>query len=194
MAGFHLGSQLLVGSPRFSTSAISGRSFTISFKIAGTKPEIHTETFASPKRFQEMFQGFRFMHPNTGFTCKPEHLLEKHTDPSVIYIAKHPFLVARMEEIDHNQISDKAFEDKACAALERRLLPIKPERRLSDINFNRSGAWRILSDDKGRDVAEWEGIWQCKDGHTFFLEAKRVMDVVSFYQFYVSIFTYTCKG
>jgi hypothetical protein len=175
-------------SRRLSTSAISQRSFTLSFKIAGSNNETETETYNSAKEFQEIFHGFRFTNPKTGRTFKPLSLPEQHEDPAVVYIAKHPFLVAHLENYDHNQFTDRAFEVKSCAALEQHLQPHSIRRRVPNVNPNREGAWRFLTTDKGNDMAEWEGIWEGADGHVFFLESKHLMDQVSFFcQFHGSV-------
>ena len=183
-------------SRRFTTSAVSHRYFTVSYIIAGTDNEEHTETYASSKNFQKSFSGFRFTNPKTGLTFNPEDLQEQHIDPTVVYIAKHPFFKARMEDYSHSQISDNAFEDKACAALERHLQPRLIHRRIPHNPSKREDAWRILTDesDKGKDVAEWEGIWESEDGHVFFLEAKHYMTLVSFCRFYISVLVYIYKG
>ena len=109
-----------------------------------------------------------------------------HTDPTVVYTAKHPFLTTRLEEHSHTQIADKAFEDNACAALEHHLQSRSVQRRIPD-NFSRPGSWRYLTLAGGKDVAEWEGIWESSDGHIFFLEAKHLMNLASLCQFYCSV-------
>jgi hypothetical protein len=109
-----------------------------------------------------------------------------YTDPTVVYTAKHPFLTTRLEVHSHTQISDKAFENNACTALEHHLRSRSLQRHIPD-NPSRPGGWRFLTLAGGKDVAEWEGIWKSSDGHVFFLEAKHLMNLVSFCQFYGSV-------
>jgi len=77
------------------------------------------ETYTSIKSFKETFHGFRFTNPKMGIMFRAAKLIEHHVDPTVIYIAKHPFLTVHLEEFSHTQITDKAFEDKACMVLEQ---------------------------------------------------------------------------
>jgi len=115
-----------------------------------------------------------FGSPTISASCLPEHV-----DPTVIYIARHPFLTARLEDYSHNQISDKVFEGKACKALERHLNKSFAIRRRIPDNPTRPDGWRILAGEK--DVAEWEGVWVGHDGHVYFLEAKHFMDADKLY-------------
>jgi len=122
--------------------------------------------------------GFDLPIPKPASHFEPQTCLNiYHVDPRVVYIAKHPFLTARLEEYSHNQIADKAFEDKACTALEHHLQSRSIQRRIPD-NSTRPDSWRILTGVK--DVAEWEGIWESSDGHVFLLEAKHLMDLNKF--------------
>jgi hypothetical protein len=173
-------------SRRFTTSATFQRSFTISFTMPGTGGNAETETYESAKSFRETFHGFRFTNPQTSKTYRAAELPAYHTDPTVVYIAKHPFLTTRLEEHSHTQMADKAFEDNACAALEHHLQSRSVQRRIPD-NFSRPGSWRYLTLAGGKDVAEWEGIWESSDGHVFFLEAKHLMNLASLCQFYGSV-------
>ena len=173
-------------SRRFTTSATCQRSFTISFKMPRADGDTETETYESAKSFRETFHGFRFTNPQTGKTYRAAELPTYHTDPTVVYTAKHPFLTTRLEEHSHTQITDKAFEDNACAALERHLQSRFIQRRIPD-NPHRPGGWRFLTLPGGKDIAEWEGIWESSDGHVFFLEAKHLMSFVSFSQFRGSV-------
>jgi len=89
-----------------------------------------------------------------------------HLDSTVIY-AIHPFISAWQDEATHHQIFDKAFEDRACKALERHLeFRVDIRRRISSDPARQDG-WRILTVKDNRDVAEWEGIWKGPDGCKF---------------------------
>jgi len=173
-------------SRQLTTSAVSQRSFTFSYTIDGTRGETQTKIFASPKFFRNTFHGYRFTNPQTGHTYSAADLLD-HADSNVVYIAKHPFLTARLDEYSHNQIADKAFEDRAYRALEDHLQTYSVWRR---DNRKRTDGWRILTGDDGRDIAEWEGIWESPNGQVYFLEGKHLFDLVSFHQFYGSTFIY----
>lgn len=162
---------------QLKTTSAFNRSFTLSYVIPGKGNQVETETFLSAKSFRDAFPGFRFTNPKTRVTLSAS-CLPNHIDPSVIYTAKHPFLAAQLEDYSYNQISDKAFEDRACKALEHHLIKsFAVHRRIPD-NPTRPDSWRILAGEK--DVAEWEGVWVGHDGHVFLLEAKHLMDAVSF--------------
>jgi hypothetical protein len=107
------------------------------------------------------------MNPKTGYTFKPEHLPAQHIDPTVVYIARHPFLVACMGNFNHNQVSDKTFEDKACTALEQHLQPRSIQRRTPDYNLEREGAWRILTGDKGGRHQVGRYLGKCRWSYFF---------------------------
>ena len=145
--------------------------------------EIEKETFSSPKSFTSCFSGFRFMNPKSGLTYSPSELLADQIDPKTVYIAKHYFLPSRLDEISPNQISDKAFEERACKTLGDYLEDrFYVSRRVSEDDC-RPNAWRTLTKDDGRDFAEWEGIWEGPEGDFYFLEAKHYMDFVSKFSF-----------
>jgi len=175
--------RLLLVAPRgesshFMTSAISLRHTTISFRIVGTRDEIFTETYESGKHFQQSFHGFRFTNPQTGFTYAASDLLDQHTDPSVVYMGRHPFLAARLEHYSHTpEITDKALEDKACRALEH-YFRLRSQGTVRHNNPKGADSWRLLTGDDGKDIAEWEGIWKSPNGHVYFLEAKHLMSFV----------------
>src|SRR6266436_3264120 len=90
-------------SRRFTTSVTSQRSFTLSYTMPGAGSTTETETYTSAKSFKETFHGFRFTNPKTGITFRAAELIKQHVDPTVIYIAKHPFLTVRLEEFSHTQ-------------------------------------------------------------------------------------------
>ena len=104
-----------------TTFATSQCSFTLSFTMSGTDGKTETESYKSTKAFQDTFHRFQFTNPKMGKTFWATDLPKCHVDPTIVYIAKHPFLKACLEEYSYNQVADKAFEDKACAALEHHL-------------------------------------------------------------------------
>lgn len=166
-------------SRQLRTSAISKRHrgpLTLSFVIAGTT---ETETYAFAKYFRNAFQGFRFTNPKTGNTFVAADLPKYHTDSSVVYIAKHPLLPARLDEYSHHEVTDevrdKAFESRACRALEHHLQLRSVWRR---DNPKRTDGWRILTEDDGKDIAEWIGIWESPNGQVYFLEGKHLVDFI----------------
>ena len=109
--------------------------------------------------------------------------LPDHVDPTITYIAEHPLFAAQLEGYAHNQVFDKAFEDRACNALEQFLKKSVIINRCVPDNTTQRGDWQILTGEK--DIAEWEGMWESCDGHHFFLEAKPLMDMVSFFSFMI---------
>lgn len=158
-------------------STTCNRPFTVSFIIPGSSDQVETETFLRPKDFRDSFPGFRFINPKTTKAYTTTTLPE-HVDPTIIYIAKHP-LLARLKDYRHSQISDKAFEDKVSKTFRYYLSARFDIRRRTSDSPTRQDGWRILTQGD-KDVAEWEGIWESSDGHTFFLEAKHLMDMASF--------------
>jgi hypothetical protein len=167
---------------QFGTSAICNRFFTLSYIIPDKSNQVKTYTFVSVKDFRSSFAGFLFTNPKTDKTFTATSLPD-HVDPTVTYIAEHPFLTAQQEGYSHNQISDKAFEDRACKALECYLKKSLAISRHVPENPTRQGGWRFLTGAK--DIAEWEGMWESCDGHHFFLEAKHFMDGASFFSFMI---------
>jgi len=174
-------------SRQFTTSAVSQRSFTISYIIAGTRGEIQTETYSSPKFFRNTFHGYHFTNPKTGYTYTPADLVNEHKDSTVVYIAKSAFFTVRLDEYNHNQVADKAFKDRACRALEDHLQTHSVWRH---DNRKPPDGRRILTGDDGRDIAEWDGIWESPNGQVYFLEGNHLLDLVSFHQFCGSTFIY----
>jgi hypothetical protein len=176
-------------SRQLTTSATSKRHrgpLTLSFVIAGTRGHTETETYASAKYFRNAFQGYRFTNPKTGNTFVAADLPKHYTDSSVVYIAEHPFFTARrhpsLDGYSHNEVTDKAFENRACRALEHHLQLRSVWRR---DNPKRTDGWRILTGDDGKDIAEWVGIWESPNGQVYFLEGKHLLDFVSSTSFMV---------
>jgi hypothetical protein len=161
----------------FATTATSLKPFTISFIIPDGRNQLETETYSSGKEFRLAFPGFRFVDPKTNVAISATSIPDK-VDPTVTYLAKHPFFVAPLEGYSHQQVSDKAFEEKSCAALEYHLRKSHMIQRRPPHNPSQVDGWRFLGGDK--DVAEWEGIWEGVDGHVYFLEAKHSVDMASF--------------
>ena len=161
-----------------TSNACTNQPFTLSYIISGSDKGVKTATYESLKSFREAFSGFQFTNPKTKFMFPPSHLLN-HLDPDVVYIAEHPFLTARLQEYNHTQISDKAFEQKASSALERHLNNkyIIVHRCISDDPTWPNG-WQVIAGED--DIAEWEGVWIGPDGHYFFLEAKHSIELASF--------------
>lgn len=82
-------------------------------------------------------------------------------------------------EISHNQVSDKALEEQSKAFERHLLLHVKIRRRIAQ-NLKRTDGWRfIMAEDTGKDVTEWEEIWEGPDGYVYFFEAKYLIDGVS---------------
>jgi|SRR5882762_3167980 len=92
-----------------------------------------------------------------------------------------PFPHSLSERIQpHAELPTKPLKARPARHLQSRSI-----RRRIPKQSARPDGWRFLTGVK--DVAEWEGIWESSDGHVFFLEAKHLMDVVSFHQLYGSV-------
>jgi hypothetical protein len=161
---------------QFGTSAICNRSFTLSYIIPDKSNQVKTYTFVSAKYFRVSFSGFLFTNPKTDKTFAAASLPD-HVDPTITYIAEHPFLTTRQEGYNHNQTSDRQGLQSP-----RTLPEEKPCHKPSCTREPHTKGWRFLTGEK--DIAEWEGMWESCDGHHFFLEAKHFMDTASFLQLY----------
>ena len=76
------------------------------------------------------------------------------------------------KRLSRDQITDKVFEEKAALALKAIL-------EKEDPGF--IALPRVIQDKKGKDVAEWEAVFQSLDGCVIFLEAKFHMSMVGLY-------------
>ena len=56
-----------------------------------------------PLKISASLTGFLFTNPETNKTFVVTSLPD-HIDPTVTYIAKHPFLTAQLEGYSHNQV------------------------------------------------------------------------------------------
>jgi hypothetical protein len=92
-------------------------------------------------------------------------------NPDVVYRIIGPGLNASERGLSMEQVWDlKVFERKAFLAVKSALEKTDPG--VTELS-------RVLLDDQGKDVAEWEGIFQMSDGCIVFLEAKYRMTLVS---------------
>jgi len=107
------------------------------------------------------------LHPEKRLTHS--HLtLPSHAEDGVTYHALHPFERAR-EGITHNQVSDRVHEEKSIQCVERYISQWPDTRRRIVLDTKRPGGWRYLTDVMtGKDVAEWEGIWEDSRGNVIF--------------------------
>jgi hypothetical protein len=97
--------------------AACNTSFTLSYIILGSN-QVITENFSSAKAFRDSFHGFRFTNPtSTKRMHRPLYLIL--LIPLSCTRQKNTFLTVQPEDYSHNQISDKAFEDKPRNVLER---------------------------------------------------------------------------
>jgi hypothetical protein len=101
---------------QFGTTGACNTSFTSSYIILGSN-QVITENYLSAKAFWDSFPGFWFTNPNTNKTDSLS-TLPNIVDFTIMYMAKHLYFTAQLEDYSHDQISDKALEDKACNALE----------------------------------------------------------------------------
>jgi len=88
--------------------------------------------------------------------------------PHTIYEIISPYFASMMDERQHRQIADKAFEDKSRRALTRYL----EEQGLSFRELD-----RVVQAD-GKPIAEWEAVIELEDGKIWFLECKHCVSTV----------------
>jgi hypothetical protein len=93
-------------------------------------------------------------------------------NPNIVYHMVGPGWTHRQKRLSRDQITDKVFEEKAALALKAIL-------EKEDPGF--IALPRVIQDKKGKDVAEWEAVFQSLDGCVIFLEAKFHMSMVGLY-------------
>jgi hypothetical protein len=93
-------------------------------------------------------------------------------NPNIVYWIVGPGLSVWEKGLLRDQVWDKVFERKA-------FLAVKDVLEESDPGVMELPG--VIVDDQGKDIAEWEGIFQMSDGCTVFLEAKYCMTIVCIY-------------
>ena len=162
----------------YASKASPPRPFSITYTIS-SEPEPITERYISAEAFSQSFHGWRFLDRDKDM-MHSNITLPLHAKAGVTYHAQHPLERARVKGITHNQVTDKVLEEKAIQCVERYISQWPDFHRRID-SGTRAGGWRYLTDAKtGRDTAEWEGIWEDSCGNFIFLEAKHLVDPVSF--------------
>jgi hypothetical protein len=169
-----------------SSKATANKPLTITFRTPdSTIPT--TETFRSLTGFKSMFPGWGFQW--NGVWIGASEMDHSHFDPRRIYDAYDWSGAPRREDLSHNQITDKVFEEKSILCLEQYLLQYSPtiqRRQPQPDNATREDGWRYLTAET--DVAEWEGVWLGSNGRVYLLEAKYSVDEVSFQLPFKSIY------
>jgi hypothetical protein len=140
------------------------------------------------EHFRDEFGGFIFFNPTTWvkLSCK---LIKDQSelDSNVVYQATNPYFATREQGRHHNQVSDRAYENKVLQAFERHI-------RQMELPFVRASGdrWRVVAAD-GRQIAEWEGIFVSTDGtdRVIYLEAKHYMDLARLHNFFAKYFPLT---
>lgn len=151
------------------------------FKITFTTlddPVPVTRSFFSMDTFIARFPHHQFIDTQTNVAYRAKEVPYSHTGETV-YQAESPADRARQKGLTHNQISDKAYEDRALKRLEPVVTAIRGVRRQTTHDPDRLDGWRFLTGSDAQDIAEWEGVWVGPTGHYYFLEAKHSMDMVS---------------
>ena len=119
-----------------------------------------TAFLSTPKQF--------LIEPITGQIIRP-HQVDK-IDPDVIYDVAGSGLPYREKGLSREQVWDRVFERKTALALKETLENEDPKvTRLP----------RVIKDEAGKDVSEWEALYQLSDGGIVFLETKYGMSKVS---------------
>lgn len=126
-----------------------------------------TTFLSEPKQF--------LMDPETGQAIRP-HQINK-IDPNIIYDVVGSGLPYCKKGLTREQVWDKVFERKAALALKEVLREEDPKA----IELP-----KVIKNAAGKDVSEWEALYQLSDGCIVFLEAKYRMSKVS-YQKYLKL-------
>jgi hypothetical protein len=126
--------------------------------------------FLKPKSF--------FVDPSSGTTVQIDQV--EDLDPGVVYDVYGPGWTHRQKGLSREQVVDRVFENKAAMALKA-------------ILQKEAGGFvelpRVIQDEKGKDVAEWEAVLELPDGCVVFLEVKFCMSMVGIYYIFVSLCT-----
>ena len=102
--------------------------------------------------------GSRVLNPNKYMSLSP----------NAIYVVSSPYFPTekeKKEEPRYSKYSARAFEDKSRHAMIRYLVNTGTKFKELD---------RVIKHD-GRDVAEWEGVFQSEQNTIFFLECKHII-------------------
>lgn len=119
-----------------------------------------TAFLSTPKQF--------LIEPITGQIIRP-HQVDK-IDPDVIYDVAGSGLPYREKGLSREQVWDRVFERKTALALKETLENEDPKVMKLP---------RVIKDEVGKDVNEWEAVYRLSDGSIVFLETKYRMSMVS---------------
>ena len=119
-----------------------------------------TAFLSTPKQF--------LIEPITGQIIRP-HQVDK-IDPDVIYDVAGSGLPYREKGLSREQVWDRVFERKTALALKETLENEDPKVMKLP---------RVIKDEAGQYVSEWEALYQLSDGGIVFLETKYGMSKVS---------------
>lgn len=119
-----------------------------------------TAFLSTPKQF--------LIDPITGKIIRPDQV--DKINPEVIYDVAGSGLPYREKGLSREQVWDRVFEGKTALALKETLENDDP--KLMKLP-------RVIKDEAGKYVSEWEGLYQLSDGGIVFLETKFRMSKVS---------------
>lgn len=151
------------------------------FKITFTTvadPVPVTRSFFSMDTFIACFSHHQFINTQTDVAYRTKEVPYSQTGKTV-YLAESPADRARQKGLTHNQISDKAYEDRVLKRLEAVVTAIRGVQCQTAHDPDRLDGWRFLTGLDAQDIAEWEGVWVSPTDHYYFLEVKHSMDMVS---------------
>ena len=152
------------------------RPITMTYLVGADDPK--TVMFAGLQDFRHFFGDHFLLVPN-GTVVAPKFMRHEDIDPSAVYTVTSLYDTARRGKRTHTQIADKPFEEKAIQRLERHFADQFPNvHRRPAQDPSRENGWRYITDKS--DVAEWGGIWEGEDGCFYVLEARHLVDPVSF--------------
>jgi hypothetical protein len=120
-----------------------------------------TAFLSEPKQF--------LMDPETGQAIRPDQV--DKIDPNVIYDVAGSGLPYREKGLTREQVWDKVFERKTALILKEALEEEDP--KVVEL-------LRVIKNAAGKDVSEWEALFQLSDGCFVFLETKYRMSKVSY--------------
>ena len=132
-----------------------------------SRPALHE--FSSAKEITDFISPKQFLYdPATGHSIRANQV--EKIDPSIVYEVAGSGLPYCEKGLTREQVWDTVFEKKSAFALKESLEKEDPKVKVLP---------RVIINEEGKDVGEWEAIYELSDGCIVFLESKYRMSKVS---------------
>ena len=175
----------------FSTSAVKyGQCalptiifFHVTLHILFPHDDLVAQPFQLFDNIQEWLKPKHFLVDSSGNSIYYQEV--NKINLSTVYRIVGPGLSVQEKGLSRDQVWDKVFEKKVFLAVKDVLEEMDPG--VTELS-------RVLVDDQGKDIAEWEAVFEMPDGCIIFLEAKYHMTHVCIYSIYHILLTKQLKG